>query len=85
MVKWVKSPPYRVAIKRLVDARLSVRMTQRQLADAIDKPPSYVAKVERGERRLDIIEFIAIARALGIKEVDLFRSIAGDLPRRFDI
>jgi transcriptional regulator with XRE-family HTH domain len=60
-------------------------MTQRQLASAIGKPPSFVAKVEQGERRLDIVEFIAIARALGAKEADLIRAIAADLPKRIEI
>jgi transcriptional regulator with XRE-family HTH domain len=37
-------------------------MVQQELADKLGKPQSFVAKVERGERR---IEFIAIARAIG--------------------
>jgi hypothetical protein len=37
-------------------------MSQRALAAALDKPPSWVAKIEQQERRLDVLEFIAIAR-----------------------
>jgi hypothetical protein len=39
--------------------------SQRELADRLGKPQSFVAKVERGERRIDVIEFIAIAKAIG--------------------
>jgi len=60
-------------------------MSQRDLAAALGKPPSWVAKVEQMERRLDFIEFIAVARALGLSEVDLLRTVSSALPRRLDI
>lgn len=85
MRKWVRSPSYRTAIAGLVDARKNAGLTQRDLAKAIGKPPSWVAKVEQGERRLDLVEFIAIARALELKEVDLLRTIAATMPKRIEI
>ena len=85
MRRWVHSTSYRIAIAGLVDARKKSKLTQRQVAELLGKPPSYIAKIERGERRLDIVEFIAIARALGVKEVDLLCSIAADLPKRIEI
>lgn len=39
-------------------------MTQQQLADLLRRPQSFVAKVEGNERRLDIVEFPHICRAL---------------------
>lgn len=44
-------------------------MTQQQVADALGKPQSFVAKVEGYERRLDVIEFIAICKVV---DADLF-------------
>jgi hypothetical protein len=42
------------------------------------KPQSFIAKYEGGERRIDLIEFIAIARALDADPVKLFRDfVAG--------
>jgi hypothetical protein len=41
-------------------------LTQSALAQRIDKPQSYISKVEIGERRLDVIEFVEICQALGI-------------------
>jgi hypothetical protein len=35
------------------------------------KPQSFVAKYEGGERRLDVVEFITIARALGADPLKL--------------
>ncbi|MDR5730685.1 MAG: helix-turn-helix transcriptional regulator [Terriglobia bacterium] len=79
------SPTYRKAISKLVELRRAAGMTQRDLAAAIGKPPSFVAKIERGERRLDVVEFVAVVRALGGKETDVLRSIAADLPKRIEI
>ncbi len=48
------------------------------LAKKLGRPQSFVSKFERGERRLDVIEFLEVAKALG---VDPARIIA-DLERR---
>lgn len=37
--------------------RLDAGLTQADLAERLDKPQSFVAKVETQERRLDVIEF----------------------------
>jgi hypothetical protein len=44
-----------------------------------------VSKYETKERRLDLIEFIAIARAMGSNEFDLLRAISNALPKRIEI
>jgi transcriptional regulator with XRE-family HTH domain len=36
-------------------------LTQIQVAEKLKKPQSYVSKYERGERRLDLTEFVEIA------------------------
>ena len=83
--KWVTSPSYEAAIKKIVSARKEAGMSQATLAKEVGKHPPWVAKVEQRERRLDIIEFIAVARALGMKEADLLRSISADLPKKPEI
>jgi transcriptional regulator with XRE-family HTH domain len=37
-------------------------MTQRDAAKALGRTPSYVAKSENGERRVDIVELLHFAR-----------------------
>lgn len=41
-------------------------MTQAQLAKKLRRHQSFIAKVEGGERRLDVVEFLEIAEALGL-------------------
>ena|SRR5437763_10354410 len=48
----------------MVAARKAAGLTQQALARRLKKPQSFVAKYEGGERRLDVVEFIRIARAL---------------------
>jgi transcriptional regulator with XRE-family HTH domain len=50
----------------LVEARKEAGLTQIDLAQRLSLPQSFVSKFERGERRLDVIEFLDIVAALGI-------------------
>lgn len=49
----------------IVSARKAADITQVELASRRGKPLSFVSKVERGERRLDVIEFCEVAETLG--------------------
>jgi len=49
----------------LVERRKAAGLTQTVLAPRLGKPPSYVAKYELGERRLDVLEYLDIAAAIG--------------------
>lgn len=50
----------------LRDARLKAGLTQQQLADRLKRSDNFVSYVERGERMLDVLEFIEYAQALGV-------------------
>lgn len=45
-------------------ARKRAQLTQAQLGARLGKHQSFVAKYEGGERRLDLVEFMTIARVL---------------------
>jgi transcriptional regulator with XRE-family HTH domain len=59
-------------------ARRDAGLTQVALAKKLGRPQSFVSKLERGERRLDVIEFLEVARALSL---DAAR-IVSELERR---
>jgi transcriptional regulator with XRE-family HTH domain len=46
-------------------ARERAGLTQVDLAARIGRPQSFIAKYERGERRLDVVEFVVVANAIG--------------------
>jgi hypothetical protein len=56
-------------------ARKATGLTQHALALRLKKPQSFVAKYEGGERRLDVVEFITIARALGADPLKLMTTL----------
>ncbi|MDP1730325.1 MAG: helix-turn-helix transcriptional regulator [Devosia sp.] len=41
-------------------------MTQAQVATALGHPQSYIAKIEGGERRLDVVELVDLADVIGL-------------------
>jgi transcriptional regulator with XRE-family HTH domain len=77
MAKTLHSPRHQRLITLLVEARRSRGFTQVELAAALGRPQSFIAKVERGERRLEIIEFGDLARALGIDPGELLTQVLG--------
>lgn len=57
----------------IASVRKAAGVTQVELAERLGKPQSFVSKVERGERRLDVIEFCQVAEALGCDPAKLLR------------
>lgn len=56
------SAAYKRFQQKLQDARVETKLTQRQVAKRLEKPPSFVAKIETGERRVDFIELQILAK-----------------------
>jgi transcriptional regulator with XRE-family HTH domain len=82
MQKSLKSAEYARLIASLVAVRKAAGIPQQALAKKLGRPQSFVAKYEGGERRIDVVEFVAIARALGADPVKLFRDfVAGKVPK----
>ena len=65
-MKSIFTEEYDVLLQYLISARKKAGLTQQELAGRLERPQSFVSKYERGERRLDIIEFIRVARAIGV-------------------
>jgi transcriptional regulator with XRE-family HTH domain len=56
---------YEQFCRSLVAARKAAGMTQAELAAKLRLPQSFVSKYERGERRLDVVEFLRVTEILG--------------------
>ncbi len=59
----------------MIAARRKAGLTQQDVAKRLQKPQSFVAKYEGGERRLDVVEFLAIVRAIGADPVRIVRAL----------
>ena len=65
-LKSAHTDAYSEFTKMLIAARKNAGLTQQHLATLLSKPQSYISKYERGERRLDLIEFLCVAAILKI-------------------
>lgn len=61
----VHTPAYQHLLRRLREAREAAALTQVQLATRLGMRQAYVSRCELGERRMDVIELLAWADALG--------------------
>jgi transcriptional regulator with XRE-family HTH domain len=76
MRKSVYTPEYRVVREELRSARIAAGLSQRELAEKLDVPHSVIAKIESGERRVDVLEFCWFIRACGVHPGPVLRRIA---------
>lgn len=58
---------------QLKQARIANGLRQSDVAEALNKPQSYVAKIESGERRLEFVEALNYCDALGIDPITIIR------------
>lgn len=52
-------------VELLVEARKDASITQAELGKRLGQRQTFVSKFELGERRLDVAEFVTVAKAIG--------------------
>ena len=76
VTKSVFTGRYKRLLSLLVSAREDAGLSQRALSEKLKKAPTYVSKYERGERRLDVIEFLEVTKALDVDPIEIIRKLA---------
>jgi transcriptional regulator with XRE-family HTH domain len=66
---------YQALQSLLEETRRKAGMSQKDVADALGVHQTFVSKVEKGERRLDVVEFMELAEALGVDPIKLIRRL----------
>jgi transcriptional regulator with XRE-family HTH domain len=74
-LKSLRSPQHLELLRLLIAARVKADLTQQDLAKQLRRHQSFVAKYEGGERRLEVIEFVQICRAIGVAPDVLLRKL----------
>lgn len=85
MPKTIFGDAHKAAVAVMIAARKERGISQVELAERIGKTQKYVSNIEVGKRRVDLIEFCAIARGIGMAPEDLFQLVANKLPVRLEI
>lgn len=70
---------YKELAHRLKTARLDANLKQEEVAEIIEKPQSFVSRLESGDRRIDVVELAHLARLYG-KQLNFFEAL-GRTPR----
>ena len=65
MAKTLGSRRHKALIALLIERREACGMTQTQLANRLGQYQSFVARLESGQRRVDVVEFLELAEVLG--------------------
>jgi transcriptional regulator with XRE-family HTH domain len=71
----ISSHEYDIFRRCMIAARKEAQLTQEALAKSLQKPQSFVAKYENGERRLDVVEFLIVTRAIGVDPCALLSKV----------
>ena len=66
----------------LVRAREARGLKQSEVAEALQLPASYLSKIEKGNRRLDVIELIRIADAMEVDPAEIIRDVQRAMSHR---
>ena len=72
---WVQPREHKIVGACLADARRRANLTQQELAKRLGKPQSFVSDYERGQRRIDLMEFLVITGMLDADPQEIFRNI----------
>lgn len=72
MTKTIRSSGHEALREALIAAREEAGMTQSDLAKKLNCYQSFVARIESGERRIDVVELIVLARSIGTSPTELF-------------
>jgi transcriptional regulator with XRE-family HTH domain len=75
MAKTLGTEQHKALIAMLIAKREAAGLTQAQLAEALGEYQSFVARLESGQRRVDVIELIEIAAILGFDAAKAVKAI----------
>lgn len=81
MPKTIFGGEHRHLVAVLVEARQASGLTQAELATRVGKDQSFVSIIERGQRRVDVLEFVALARAMNTDPIQLFERVTSKLSK----
>lgn len=81
MPRDLHSPRYAKLRELVVAARKTAGLTQTAVAQRLGRPQSYVADIERNERRMDVVEFVALGEAIGFDCVEVIRAVIAERPQ----
>ena len=76
MTKTIHSPGQKALIETLTKARKEAGLSQMALAERLHCHQSMIARIESGERRIDVVELVVLARAIDVDPSAILQAVA---------
>jgi len=76
MPKTLRTARHLALVQLLIERRKRASMTQADVAKRLGRYQSFVASVEGGQRRLDVVEFLQFAEAIGFDAAAAVRRLS---------
>ena len=80
MTKTLRSEGQVALVSALIQARKDAGLSQAELAARLCCHQSFVARIESGQRRIDVPELVILCRALGANPVEIVLTITDATP-----
>lgn len=71
---------HKIFVEELIAARKRSGLNQTEIAARLGKNQQYLSRIESGRRRIDVVEFVSLARAMDFDPAKLFARIVRKLP-----
>lgn len=75
MGRHLRSAKHRALVTAIVEARNATGLSQRDFAKKLGRSNNFVWRIEAGERQVNVLDFIDIAKAAGIPPDELMRRV----------
>lgn len=79
MTSSIHSPEYKLVLAKLIEMRKEAGLTQRDLAQRLAREHSFVWRFETGKRRLDVVEFYWVCKALRRNAATVYRELMQEI------
>lgn len=80
--KSIYTDEYALVLKLLIAARKESGVTQVELAERLGQTQSFVSKIERGDRRLDIVQLRTILLEFGVSLPQFVEQLEGEIRKK---
>jgi len=80
--KSIYTDEYAIVLNLLKEARRNSGVTQIDLADRLGQTQSFVSKIERGDRRLDIVQLRTILLEFGVTLPDFVIQLESEIAKQ---
>jgi len=79
--KTIYSDEYTILREMLRETRERLNLSQVELGKMLGKHQPFVARIESGQRRLDVVEFIHMMRIMGVSSLSFLKKLEAKIQK----